>query len=216
MSARNTILKLLKARSPKLVTFGEIRRAVGIQEWPRRIRELRAEGWEIEAVSSPRGYRLVSPERRGARADRDPIDAKTRYRVLHRDHSKCRRCGRGVDDGIKLRVDHIIPRAWGGPTEDKNLWTLCEECNLGKKAWESDVNAAVMKRLLDKPSGRARLREYFKLKAGQVVTKEELQIVAGITDYQRRIRELRQDEGMDIVSHYEDSALPPGDYYLRK
>lgn len=109
-------------------------------------------------------------------------------------------------------IDHIIPRDWGGSNEDSNLWTLCEECNLGKKAWQSDVDAEAMKTVLSQTSARAKLREYFRLRPNQVLTKEELQIVAGITDYQRRIRELRQEEKMDIRSNYEDPDLRPGDY----
>lgn len=109
-------------------------------------------------------------------------------------------------------VDHIMPRAWGGTNDDSNLWTLCDECNLGKKAWQSDVDAKAMKLVLEESSGRSRLRAYFRLRPNQIVTKGELEIVAGITDYQRRIRELRQDEGMHIVSHLEDNGLRSGDY----
>ena len=116
---------------------------------------------------------------------------------MNRDNSKCRRCGRTPDDGIKLVVDHVIPVAWGRTTADENLWTLCNECNQGKKAFESDADADAMKSILKLKSGLDRLRGYFRHKAGQVCTKQELQIVAGIGDYPRRIRELR-DEGMNI------------------
>lgn len=113
---------------------------------------------------------------------------------------------------MKLMVDHIKPRAWGGQTEDSNLWTLCAECNLGKKASESDVDAETMRAVLEEKSGRSRLRTYLKLRPNQVITKAELQIVAGITDYQKRLRELRQEEGMRIISNLEDASLRPGDY----
>jgi HNH endonuclease len=140
------------------------------------------------------------------------ITFKTRYRIITRDHSKCRRCGATVADGARLVVDHIIPRDWGGSNEDTNLWTLCEQCNLGKQAWQSDIDAATMATILKEPSGRSRLRRFFELRVGQMVTKEELQIVAGITDYARRIRELRQEDHLNILSHYEDAQLKPGQY----
>lgn len=69
---------------------------------------------------------------------REPISQKLRHQVLQRDHSKCRRCGQGPEDGVKLMVDHKIPVDWGGKTDLENLWTLCEPCNLGKKHWFSD------------------------------------------------------------------------------
>jgi hypothetical protein len=113
---------------------------------------------------------------------------------------------------VKLVVDHIIPREWGGSNDDTNLWTLCEPCNLGKKAWQSDIDAGTMTKILQEPSGRGRLRRFFEVRAGQIVTKEELQIVAGIADYARRIRELRQESHFNILSHYEDTQLKPGQY----
>lgn len=113
---------------------------------------------------------------------------------------------------MRLMVDHINPRAWGGQTEDSNLWTLCEQCNLGKKDWESDVDAETMLAVMGEKSGRSRLRRYLKLRPNQIVTKAELQIIAGITEYQRRLRELRQEEGMRIISNLEDASLRPGDY----
>ena len=64
-------------------------------------------------------------------------------------------------------------------------------------------------------SARARIFEYFKLRVGEVVTKEELAGVAGIFDYQRRIRELRKIDGWDILSNEGNPKLRPGDYVLR-
>lgn len=55
-----------------------------------------------------------------------------RFQVLERDR-KCRLCGRGPEDGVKLHVDHITPFSKGGKTEFGNLQTLCQDCNLGKK-----------------------------------------------------------------------------------
>jgi 5-methylcytosine-specific restriction endonuclease McrA len=212
MSAKERILELLRANLGKPVPHGVIVRAAGTVEWARRIRDLRAEGWQIEYVQDPKGYRLASLEREQV-ADTAVISQKLRYTVLNRDQW-CRRCGRGPGDGIKLVVDHKLPRAWGGATELSNLWALCEDCNRGKKHFESDFDAEAMKRVLQQPSGKARILEYLKLRVGEPVTKEELEVVAGIHDHPRRIRELRH-EGWDIVSFYEDPSLSPGDYILR-
>src|SRR5690349_6073469 len=31
--------------------------------------------------------------------------------------------------GTPMEIDHIIPRALGGPTEEDNLWLACSLCN---------------------------------------------------------------------------------------
>ena len=56
-----------------------------------------------------------------------------RFAILKRDNYRCRLCGRSADDGVKLEVDHRIPRAKGGVDTHVNLWTLCFECNNGKR-----------------------------------------------------------------------------------
>jgi len=55
-----------------------------------------------------------------------------RYKILKRDNFKCVACGRTVNDGIKLHIDHKIPFSLGGLTEMSNLQTLCNECNISK------------------------------------------------------------------------------------
>jgi hypothetical protein len=44
-------------------------------------------------------------------------------------------CGLGPVDGMKLQIDHIIPREWGGLTDLENLEPLCAPHNHGKKAF---------------------------------------------------------------------------------
>lgn len=47
-----------------------------------------------------------------------------------------RRCGYCLSQeritGQLLEVDHIIPEARGGPTEESNLWLMCSKCNQHK------------------------------------------------------------------------------------
>lgn len=54
---------------------------------------------------------------------------KARQKVLQRDNSKCTRCGRTRDDGVKLHIHHIRHAARGGQTMTSNLTTLCEICH---------------------------------------------------------------------------------------
>lgn len=60
------------------------------------------------------------------------ISGKTRLDVFERDDYKCQMCGRTVDDGIKLHIDHIVPFSKGGSNDMSNLQVLCHECNLAK------------------------------------------------------------------------------------
>lgn len=55
-----------------------------------------------------------------------------RYQVFKRDNSKCVACGRGVNEGAILHIDHKIPFSLGGLTVLDNLQTLCSECNISK------------------------------------------------------------------------------------
>lgn len=56
-----------------------------------------------------------------------------RFAILKRDGYRCQLCGRTAKDGVKLEVDHKIPRAKGGPDTPENKWTLCFDCNRGKR-----------------------------------------------------------------------------------
>lgn len=62
-------------------------------------------------------------------------------------------------------------------------------------------------------SAKARLLAYFRMHVGQVITKEQLAGVSGIFEFQRRIRELRQ-EGHHISSMETHADLHPGEYIL--
>lgn len=62
---------------------------------------------------------------------------------------------------------------------------------------------------------RAKLRAYFLANVGKVLGWEELREVAGgITEWARRVRELRTEEGYQILSNNDRSDLKPGQYLL--
>lgn len=60
-----------------------------------------------------------------------------------------------------------------------------------------------------------RLREFFLAHLDEVVDTHTLAEVAGIREYARRIRELRDEEGYNILSHRDRADLKPGQYVLR-
>lgn len=64
------------------------------------------------------------------------------------------------------------------------------------------------------PGARAKLREYFLAHIGEVLEAETLRQVAGTSEWARRIRELRNEQGLNILTHNDRSDLKPGQYLL--
>ncbi len=62
---------------------------------------------------------------------------------------------------------------------------------------------------------RTKLREHFLKNIGKVMNSDELREVAGgITEWARRVQELRTEEGYQIQTHNDRSDLKPGQYIL--
>lgn len=61
---------------------------------------------------------------------------------------------------------------------------------------------------------RAKLRAHFLENIGKVMTSDELREVAGKSEWARRVRELRNEEGYLILTHNDRDDLKPGDYLL--
>jgi hypothetical protein len=61
---------------------------------------------------------------------------------------------------------------------------------------------------------RATLREFFIANAGKILESDQLREVAGTSEWARRIRELRNEEGLNILTHNDRSDLKPGQYIL--
>lgn len=62
---------------------------------------------------------------------------------------------------------------------------------------------------------RSLLRDYFLANVGRVLNSEELREAAGgISEWARRVRELRTEEGYQILTHNDRSDLKPGQYIL--
>ncbi|CAK8722745.1 Type-2 restriction enzyme KpnI [Candidatus Electronema halotolerans] len=62
---------------------------------------------------------------------------------------------------------------------------------------------------------RTKLRQHFLANLGRIMNSDELREVAGgITEWARRVRELRTEEGYQIQTHNDRSDLKPGQYIL--
>lgn len=64
-------------------------------------------------------------------------------------------------------------------------------------------------------SAKSRIRQYFRDHAGEVVTAAQLQAVAQpVSEWARRVRELRDEEGWPIHTNHDTQDLKPGEYML--
>jgi hypothetical protein len=198
-SGKQQTLEYLRKHVGEWIHNQELRNLSGLNDVPRTVRLLRQEGWKIDVRGD--GYvMLTSLEKGVTRGERKAISEKVRYQVFSRDFFRCKACGRGADNGVKLTVDHIIPVDWGGTNDIKNLLTLCEECNRGKKAWVDSVPSEAMKEVMDKQTVESRIETLFDRFPNQDIPSTMIQLVSkGALDWQRALRRIRQRTGKKIV-----------------
>ncbi len=198
-SRKQQILEYLKEHIGEWIHNQELRDLSGLNDVPRTIRLLRQEGWQIDVRGD--GYvMLTALEKSIARGARKTISERIRYQVLSRDNFRCRTCGRGADDGLKLTVDHIRPVDWGGTNDISNLLTLCDECNRGKKAWVDTVPSQTLKEVMDESTVEERIEKLFDKFPNQDIPSTMIQLVSkGSLDWQRALRRIRQRTGKKIL-----------------
>ena len=162
---------------------------------PRRIRELKSRGG-YEIVNHRRGsdsfYTLKSLDQREQRASSDGIPGKTRAKILLQANGRCQMTGKTIkDDGIKLVIDHRVPREWGGTSHEDNLWAICEEMNIAKRHFCATLPKSVMQKCMGFDDPTQRIGELLKAFDGKFVPRWLLEIVGMDDEWTRRLRELR-------------------------
>lgn len=113
------------------------------------------------------------------------------------------------------KVNKNIQRDYNNLSELGNIgWDVliiwqCELKNLHK-------TKIIIEQFLKTPSmsARNRIKAFFEKNVGKIVTTDQISEIANIRDYQRRIRELRNEYGMKIKTHVDRSDLKPGEYIL--
>ena len=69
--------------------------------------------------------------------------------------------------------------------------------------------------MVKRVGAKTKLREYFLSNIGRVMDSDELREVSGNqSEWARRVRELRTEEGFQILTHNDRSELKPGQYIL--
>ncbi len=69
-----------------------------------------------------------------------------------------------------------------------------------------------------KPGSKQRIREFLLANVGRVISSVEIRDAAGsdVSEWARRVRELREDENWPILTHNDTASLKPGQYLLRE
>lgn len=131
LSARDRILHYLQARVGHIVNRELLQYVSGIQEYGRRIRELRTElGYPISTyIDRPDlkqdEYVLESSEPTLDVTERQ-VSETLRKTVFERDGYRCVLCGREYGPGVLLTAHHLIAKVEGGSdTDPENFATLC-------------------------------------------------------------------------------------------
>lgn len=158
-SASDRILAYLRLHPQIVIDGAELAVVAGIQDYPRRIRELRTE----------HGYQIVS----GASSD--------------------------PEAGLDLAPDQYMLVSAEPNAESASLWRLANRIR----------NSSI--------GSREKILEYLLANVGLVVTTEELKYVSGdASEFGRRTRELRTEQGYPIATRFTGRPdLAPGQYILQ-
>lgn len=96
---------------------------------PRIVEPARTETHPLRVRLSPRPSSNPRPSEPGTAGW-----LQFRFWIFKRDSYRCQICGSSAQDGARLEVDHKAARSKGGSHDALNLWTLCFDCNRGKRA----------------------------------------------------------------------------------
>ncbi|MGW2256920.1 HNH endonuclease [Streptomyces sp. NPDC001780] len=164
----------------------------------RRLRSLR-EHFEVPASREGKFYKYKLIGWKGENLESSRVNISNRVRAKILAPQRCAQCGQTpLEDHVKLCVDHKIPVAWGGSSEESNLQPLCEKCNAGKRDFYAtyDEYSVEIRAASAYEEPHMRIGELLKAFHGEWVPAELIGVVASMRqpqdDWQRRLRELRK------------------------
>lgn len=144
IGSKELIRRFLLDNIGRKLTWQEIREVSGnVEQWSRRLRELRnEEGYQIlshrDRADLKPGEYLIETDVRLPAFSRD-ISTGTRAYILERNGYTCQMCGRAAGDPdsysagrtVQLHIGHIIDKSKGGSDDPSNLRAVCSTCNQG-------------------------------------------------------------------------------------
>lgn len=215
MSIRKNLYDFIKNEGPGKIKRVEFEKLIDSTTWPRALRQLRSDGIiNYEYDRSLNIYNITSIGEYSSTTNRSQINDKVRFRILNRDNYTCQTCGKTpTKDGIKLHIDHRVPVDMGGSNNDENLWTMCAQCNEGKKNFIKDeLESDVMKKVYKEKSGYKRLLVLFINSPNIYFEPSTLQGISKIRDWTRTIRDIREKHNLDIEYIIPNQDYPNGAY----
>jgi hypothetical protein len=112
------------------------------------------------------------------------------------------------------RLEAINGELLGLSDEMSSDQWLLTRARVGVLLADFNDSMAEVDHVLGLNSAQSRILRYFQLRLGKTVTKDELSGVAGIHEWARRVRELREDHGWAIHSVNTRDGLAVGEYVL--
>lgn len=218
MSIRKKLYEFISNKGIGKIDRADLVNFLKSTSWPRELRRLQQDGVILyEYNASDNVYLIKFIGNYSNTTKRSEINDKVRYRILNRDKNRCQGCGKKPsEDGVKLHVDHRIPLDMGGSNNDDNLWTLCAQCNQGKKSFfQDELDPDIMKIVFKEKSGYQRLLTLFKNSPNINFEPSTLQGISKIRDWTRTIRDIRSKHKLSIEYVEPYKKYPNGAYVYR-
>lgn len=120
-----------------------------------------------ERATSWQGMNWIRPEKRLA--------------IYARDGYACVYCGVGVEDEVKLSLDHVRPYSKGGSNDAENLVTCCKRCNDSRGNRALRVFCKAVAAYIGKPQEAAAIEKFVR-----TTTRRKLNVAAAKAMIQQR------------------------------
>ena len=102
----------------------------------------------IRVNETTRTVQTINQTTKSVSYQRANLSPSVRFDIMKRDRFSCQLCGKTMQDGIRLEVDHKMPVSKGGGNHPGNLWTLCNVCNSGKS---NKIVPAIVEEFAEEP-----------------------------------------------------------------